>query len=425
MISPINVFQRLVRQWDAVHPYNAAQILKLEGNPDPIALQDAWHDALNDLGLGRVKMEQKGFRFECLNGEMSQYGVKVVPRESSLEDYISEQLNRRFDNPAEPPFRPFVLRENGHFYLGVVYHHWVADSVSIRAVLREWFLRLYDPGRAQRHPIRLADGAYRHYFGISHGAGAIGQGILTAARWASLLRKAKRVEERSGMDLVARFAIRRAPAGFVAHLQQVAKRYGVTLNDLFMASIARVCEQHVPLKARPRRQALALGSIVDLRPYSQGKLEGAFGLFLGFTNVMCRPGDLCDSERLIRSIASQNRQQKRLGIPQASGLRMLAGVAAGRFVQPEKIVHFYQKNIPLAGGISNVNMNRSWAAEFHPRPLLEYIRVSPTGPMMPLVFATTTLGEDFHFALTYRPTIVGEESADKMAGTFLEWLAGL
>jgi hypothetical protein len=89
---------------------------------------------------------------------------------------------------------------------------------------------------------------------------------------------------------------------------------------------------------------------------------------------------------------------------------MLAGVAAGKFMKPQRMLHFYQKHLPLAGGISNVNMNRSWATAYHPRPLLDYIRVSPTGPMMPLVFATTTLGHSFHFAYTYRPSIVPVET---------------
>src|SRR5258706_3677489 len=90
--APINVFQRLARQWDEMHPYNAAQVLKIEGTPSPSALQEAWHDALNDLGLGRVHVNGRGFYFECLNGEMSLYGVRVVPPGTSLEDYISEQL---------------------------------------------------------------------------------------------------------------------------------------------------------------------------------------------------------------------------------------------------------------------------------------------------------------------------------------------
>jgi hypothetical protein len=418
MTSPINVFQRLARQWDAMHPYNAAQILKIDGSATPSALQQAWHDALNDLGLGRVRIDGTSFSFECLNGEMSLYGVKVVPAGTKLEDYISEQLNRRFDNPAEPPFRPFVLFENGYYYAGVVYHHWVADSVSIRKVLREWFVRLYDPKNSCRKPIELADGGYRRFFSIMRSGSAVGQGLLTATRWASSLRQARRVEERS--DLSVRFAIRSLPSSWIDNVLAGARQREVTLNDVFMAGLAMVCDRHVPLKHRPRRHSIAVGSIVDLRPYSEEQLNGEFGLFLGFTNVVCRPGELRDPEKLVKFIARHNEQQKRIGIPQASALRMLAGVAAGKFMKPERMLHFYQKHLPLAGGISNVNMNRSWATAYHPSPLLDYIRVSPTGPMMPLVFATTTLGNSFHFGVTYRPSIVPVETIEAMAAMYVE-----
>jgi hypothetical protein len=246
---------------------------------------------------------------------------------------------------------------------------------------------------------------------------------LTAARWASDLRRVRRVEERQ--DHGVRFAIRAMPQGWLDPILIAARSQGVTLNDVFMAGIAQVCDRFVPLKHRPRRHSLALGSIVDLRPYYGDGLADAFGLFLGFTNVVCRPQELADMHRLVRSIASQNRQQKRLGVPQASALRMLAGVMAGRMMSPEKMLKFYQKHVPLAGGISNVNMNRSWATEYHPRPLLDYVRVSPTGPMMPLVFATTTLGKSFHFALTYRPSVVDPSQLDGVAKTFVDCVGSL
>lgn len=421
--STINVFQRLARQWDTMHPYNAAQILKLRGRPDMAALQAAWHDALNDLGLGRVRMDGNSYRYECLNGELSHYGVQEVAAGVGLEDWVSAQLNRRFDNPSEPPFRPFVLCEEGAYYAGVVYHHWVADSVSIRTVLQEWFGRVYDPGRGRASPVKLAASGYREFFKLSRGASAVGHGLLNSARWASSFRRVRRVVVPPEPDLAVRWAIRSAPAGWIGALHQSMRSRGATLNDLFMAAIAQVCNRFVPLKHRPRRNGLALGAIVDLRPYSKVELGEAFGLFLGFTNVVCRPGELADPERLLKAISRQNAQQKRMGIAQASALRMLAGVAAGRMMSPQRMVHFYQKHLPLAGGISNVNMNRSWATRYHPDPLIDYIRVSPTGPMMPLVFATTTLGDSFHFALTYRPSVVPEERVDAMARSFMEFLA--
>lgn len=420
--SSLNVFQRLARQWDLLHPYNAAQVLKIQGIPDPQALQDAWHDALNDLGLGRVRMSGSVYSYEILNGEASLYGVRVVRPEMGLDEFISEQLNRPFDNPSEPPFRPFVLAADGFYYAGVVYSHWIADSVSIRMVLREWFVRLFDPANARRKPVRLSQNSYRSFFDLYRAGAAVGNGFLTAARWASTLRRARRIEVRNGHDLNVRWTFRACPPGWIDRLHLAARERGSTLNDLFLAGIARVCDGFVPLQNRRRRRSLALGSIVDLRPYTEGELDDVFGLYLGFTNVVCRPSDLRDPNRLLRSIALQSAQQKSKGIPQASALRMLAGVVSGHLVEPNRQPHFYQKHIPLAGGISNVNMNRSWATEYHPAPLLDYIRVSPTGPMMPLVFATTTLGQDFHFSITYRPSIVCPSKVDGMAQVFTRFL---
>jgi hypothetical protein len=420
-LATLNVFQRLARQWDLVHPYNAAQILKIEGVPAPALWQEAWHDALSDLGLGRVKLAGNRYGYECLNGEMSQFPVRILPAGTRLEDHISHELNCRFDNPAEPPFRPFLIIEDGYYYAGVVYSHWVADSVSIRIVLREWFVRVFEPARAMRRPVCLPEGSYRHFFGTG-GGGAIGHGLATAAQWASCLRRARRVEARRGLDCTARWTMCYTPDGWVEQLLAAARRQGATLNDLFLAGLAHVCATHLPLQHRPHRRSLVLGSIVDLRPYFDADLAEAFGLFLGFTNVICRPAELGDPQRLVRAVALQNRQHKKRGIAQASALRMLAGVLAGRLVQPERQPHFYQKHVPISGGISNVNLNHSWATHYHPQPLLDYIRISPTGPMMPLVLTTTTLGRVLQVGITYRPAIVPPAAVDPMIRDFVDFL---
>jgi hypothetical protein len=56
--------------------------------------------------------------------------------------------------------------------------------------------------------------------------------------------------------------------------------------------------------------------------------------------------------------------------------------------------------------------------QYHPDPLLEYIRVSPTGPMMPVVFTTTTLGNQLHFGLSTRDSIVPPHDAQALADAF-------
>jgi hypothetical protein len=192
------------------------------------------------------------------------------------------------------------------------------------------------------------------------------------------------VEERNGMDLSVRFAIRALPDNWIDNILSGARARGVTLNDVFMAGLAQVCDRYVPLKHRPRRHSVALGSIVDLRPYSGQEIAEAFGLFLGFTNVVCRPADLRPEPRKTRRPPNAGKNAS------ASPGRAPACSPAS---PPE---NSWQR--PCSASIKNTHPSPHLQCEHEPllghrlspRPLLDYIRVSPTGPMMPLVFATTT-----------------------------------
>jgi len=203
-----------------------------------------------------------------------------------------------------------------------------------------------------------------------------------------------------------------------------ARGRGATLNDFFMAALARACDVH---GAEPRRSGrdLALGTIADLRGMSQENLENVFGLFLGFTELVIRAEDLKDREKLIARIAAQNKRHKENKAAAASVLRMGMGFMQGRFLSQKRLASFYRNYMPLFGGVSNVNMNRSWPAKYHPGVVLDYIRVAPTGPMVPVVIAATTIGKRFTFMLTRRASVVDEESGEKLAGMFIEELTAL
>jgi hypothetical protein len=423
--APLNVFQRLLLQWDGLHPYNAGQILKIAGPPDVSRLSRAWEETLSELGLGLVRRSGRQFHHETLNGEMQRYPVRVLPAGTDLCSFVSEELNRPFDDEAEPPFRPFVLDERGHHYAGVVYHHWVADSVSIRVLLREWFYRVFAPERARRTPLKHASDGYWSIFGPSRANWGIGGGVLSSARWSARNRRVARVEHPGYTDFSVRFSLHQLPGGILDPLLSFARRNGATLNDLFLAVVAEVCHRLAPVRQTERRTDLALGTIVDLRPYSKQDLSDTFGLFLGFTSTICRPADLADFGRLLRTISTQSDLHKKTAVPLSSPLRMLAGLAVGKLFSRRRMVEFYRKRIPLAGGISNVNLNRSWAAEFCPSPLLDYVRVSPTGPLMPLVFTPTTLGKEMHLGLTHRPALIDHPRADEMARQFGERLKAI
>jgi hypothetical protein len=424
-LVPLNAFQRLARAWERVHPYNAAQVLRVRGPLDLPALERAWAAALEGTGLGRVRMVGEAFRHESLNGELMRYPVRVRPAGASLEAHLSAELNRPFGDPGEPPFRPFVAPSADGYSFGVVYQHWVADSVAIRLLLREWFRRLYDAGRGTARPLRHSAAGYWRLFGPGRGGWRPVEVAMSLFRRHMRYRRARKVRTFGEQDYPVRVLLREAPEGLVQRLYAWARDAGVKLNDVFLAAAAESCQRLVPVQHRRNRRDVAVGSIVDLRPYAGTDLDDTFGLFLGFTEVVCRPPELCDFAKLVRSVAMQNRRHRQLGIGQSSLGWMIAAVAAGRFVPGERLYHFFRKEAPLLAGVSNVNLNRTWAAEYHPQLITDYLRVSPTGPLAPLVFTLTTLGPRLTLSLTYRPALLDEQMASQLATIFLARLASV
>jgi hypothetical protein len=369
------------------------------------------------------------FRHELLNGELIRYPVRVLPEGTSLEHFVTTELNRPFTDPGEPPFRPFLLKVAGPsngapagWVVGLIYQHWVADSVSIRLLLREWFVRMFDPGAARSAPLRQPKTGYWRLFDPFSGPSYAAEMAMSLLRRHRRYRRSRKVQTAGPRDYPVRVLLREAPRGTVEAMQCRAKREGVKVNDLFLAALADVCNRFVPAQHRRNRPNLAVGSVIDLRPHADRSLAETFGLFLGFTEVVCRPAELRDFSRLLRTVARQTSVLRSRGVGQENLVWMLLANAVKRFVPPHELYHFYRKELPLLGGISNVNLSSTWAARYHPAPLLEYLRVSPTGPMVPLVFNLTTLGGRLHLSMTCREVLLDEAKAAQMADAFIERL---
>jgi hypothetical protein len=342
--------------------------------------------------------------------------------DTKADRLMSDQLNRPFDLSVELPFRAFVVEESDGYFAGVIYHHWVADSFSIRVLLREWFRRMFDPQQARRKPLHMADQGYWRLFGPSRGGWRLGEAAMKMVRWSARCRWTRRVDPAGQRDLSTHFSLHRAPDGLIDALVASARRHGLTVNDLFLAAMARVCDQLVPVKRTPRRPDLSLGSVVDLRTRSRTLTNETFGLFLGFTGVFVRPKELADDELLLKCIHKQNARVKQSCDAEASMLHMVAGLVMARMFSTEGLMEYYRKRAATAGGISNVNLNRDWPGAYHPSPLLEYVRVSPVGPLVPVVFTPTTLGRQLNFGLTCRESVIPQERAGALADLFLRQL---
>ena len=104
------------------------QVVKIRGTIDLALCRRAWLAALEALNLGVVCIAQRSYTHRCLNGEAIYHGVVRCPDGTQLEKWISDELNRPFDADEGVPFRPFVLQEDGFFWMGLCYQHWVADK---------------------------------------------------------------------------------------------------------------------------------------------------------------------------------------------------------------------------------------------------------------------------------------------------------
>ncbi|HLL87712.1 MAG TPA: hypothetical protein VK324_00250, partial [Tepidisphaeraceae bacterium] len=261
--------------------------------------------------------------------------------------------------------------------------------------------------------------AYWRRYGPRSGGWGAGH-VLTFARRYFRYRTVRKVDGTGLDDPRVRYARRDAADGTPARLRAYARGQGVKVHDVLQAALIEACAAHVPMqRRRPWRRDVAAGAILDLRPHRPAVTDAAFGALLGFGAVACRPDDVRDWPRLLRSVARQNAVHKRGGVPQASLAWLLAARAAARFVPPPRLAHFYRKELPLAGGLSNVDLSRSWAAAYAPAVVLDYARVSPTGPIAPVAVAATTFAGRLGLGITHRAATIDAGRADALLRTML------
>ena len=132
--------------------------------------------------------------------------------------------------------------------------------------------------------------------------------------------------------------------------------------------------------------------------------------------------DLRDFGRLLaRSTAARKTGLARRSA-EASQLNIAVGYRIARSMRAERMQEFYRRRFPLVGGLSSVNMTPGWAGDAHPSPVSAYHRVSPTGPMLPLVLTPTTLGQNLRVCCTFKPALMSEHRAGQLVDAFFEKL---
>ncbi len=428
MRGKLNSFQKTMLQWNHLHAYNAVHVVRMAGELNQPRLSSVINDLLAQCGLTHLTLdlERETFGYGGGAGELV---VHIVTGGSdplaNLAVEMERHLNTPFDLSGEfNPFRFFVVPEAGSFLLGLVYFHAVADAEAIVLLLRELAAAYAGTvARDRTEPLERYPKSYDNL--LRHQPQVIGRRLLRLPAQARKLRSSLRVpvsdpgNMKNGLRL---FTLGREE---LQGLIVTARTWQLTVNDLLLASLMRSL---TPLSgnraATGRRKNIALGCIVNTRRDLAVDSPRTFGLFLGSFMVTHAVPEGIGLQQLASELRDQTAAIKRhrlyLGTPwELAFARWLLS-----FFSPVQRKKFYQKNYPLWGGITNMNLNSLWPGVEAPPPP-DYFRAVCTGPVTPLVLSVTTVGDHANIGLTYRTGVFSEAAVEQIQSSLRETLAEL
>jgi len=423
MHGRLNSFQKTMLQWNDMHPYNAVHVVRI-----PVVLN------IEQLSLNaRATLEQRSLTHLVLNrrrntftyqGGSADCPVKIIncgdDPNAALQTEVERQLNTPFvPTPGFSPFRFFAVPTKSSFFLGLVYFHPIADAEAIVFLLRDLVRTCRQSAPPSPPPAVQLYPDHRVHLLCRH-PGVIVRRLLALPGQACNLRQSHRPRYRDALDMSNGFNLFSLSSEQLRALIAAGKSWGVTVNDLLLALLMKSLSPLAGGRAQAaRRRNLTAGCIVNLRRDLGMDSTRTFGLFLGsFTVTHVVPEGIG-----LRQLAGDIRQQT-VGIKQH---RLYLGtpmeLALGRFVlqffSPERRKKFYQKNYPLWGGITNMNLNSLWGTPDDDGPM-DYFRGVSTGPVTPLVFSVTTLGDRANVGLSFRATVFEPEDIEKVKRNFMQ-----
>ena len=362
----LTALQSLMREWSTLAPYNFIHAMRL---PAPLEIE-RWQNAVAAAqpALGLVPA-----------------AIPIEQPATDIETHFEAELHRPFASP-DGPLRFFVLEATGGHWFGIVLDHWVADDFSCRMLLQRIYSAYHaDPAGAEspnleRTP-RRPNGLWR--------------GWRSFHRQVVMMRRACRTTLRDPMDFNVRTFHIALPAGTLAASQKLAREYGVTLHDLFLAATARAFGAARSWESG-RRDAVAIVSAMDIRRFESGPARNDFGLKLSHYIVAEQRPDEVSLPELSKRIAAQTRRMKADPATDMYGPALLL-CRLSRSARAKATL--FARGAPLVAGLSNVNLAGSWIEQSE---IAEYRRIGPTGPIVPMVLMITTLRGRIFFDVTFR-----------------------
>ncbi len=417
MKDKLHVFQRTMLLWNRIHPYNAVHVIRMLQPLDLPRLESIIQKQLEMYHLTGLALDKKQKRFSYQGGAAA-INVKIIEEpndvSAALDNEIAIQLNTSF--PMEnviTPFRFFVVREGSFFYLGLVYLHFVSSAESIIYLLQSIFNKYMNKNTEdisislQHYPLTL-----KHML-MFRPKYLIGW-LLTLPSYIADVRRSFRP---SYPDInnhhisFSHFSIE--PSRFRA-LVKASKRWGVTLNDVFLAllllSISPFASKRL---TSPRRKKISVASVVNIREELPLGIQRPFGLYLGSFMVSHNVPQGISLAHLVKDIHEQTVKIKRQKLYLRSFVEQMFALTLIPLFSQKRQGFFYTKYYPLWGGISNVNLNTLWDQSIKENQF-DYIRAVSTGPVAPLVFSLTTVNETVKVGVSFRDTVFSRTDCENI-----------
>jgi NRPS condensation-like uncharacterized protein len=414
-LAHLNPFQEVMAYWETTHPYNAGQVVRLDGKADVPALRAAIQTACRDAGVGMLVLDRQRRRYRYDRADSIPLQV-IVPGESAAETLrraLAESLNARFPDEPHHPIRWSILEDagTGSFVLVTVWHHLAADEMSMRLLLRRVLNQYYGARHPEdAHPLAVlppplarAIGSRQRYWSRIAAMGRLIR-VRLAVRKVYRFREVKARGEGTHAQLAAL-----SPGG-AGRIAALGRAHGVTVNDLTLAALGKVLARATAqARAQGAKRHLALGGAVSLRSIASETLARSFGVFLGHWVILLRQPDAA-LPALVSQVAAQTRTEKsaqRLAASQL-GYGLLALMSRWGSIRHDG--QWYEKVYRISGGVSSVRASSEWFGQAG-RRIREYYLVSPPGPAMPLVVAAATLDDQLNLCLVARDAALSAAEA--------------
>lgn len=425
MKGKLNIFQRTVLLWNENHPYNAVHVIRINHPLEIRELKSVIDNYLEKCGLVSLVIDSSNKTYQYYDGT-SDVQIIIIedgPPHTSLQKEIKKQLNTPFsiDGPIHP-FRFFVLKEHGFFYLGLVYFHLIAGDIdSIIPLLKDIEIYYKDRKVPELRPYNLYPGTIRI---LPLCSSYIRVWLLTFYEHITHMRKSCRPIYHDMNNNEIGFIHFNVQSLQYHGLIRACRNLEVTVNDMFLAillkSLAPLAEKR---KHERRRKNISIASIVNIRKDLMLNRD-VFGLFLSYFNVSHHIPEGITLVQLVKDIHIQTNIIKNNKLYLRTIFDLQAALLLVNLFFRKRKKKFYEKYNPVWCGISNINLNAIWPSYGVKSPEY-YLRAVSTGNATPLVFSFTTSNDTVNIGVSFRYAVFSEADINNIISAFLKNLSNV